>query len=469
MTREAAPRNRPEDRAAAVVAELRGVAVLAVPMVAGLASVTLLGITDTLIVAPLGPVALAAVGLASAAAVVVYAAVYGVITILGARIGAAFGARQGRAIPFLLVNGLVLGGLAGTLGSLAMAAVWPLLPALGQPAEVLAALPGYWSWIAATMLPYAALTVFKTALEAVNRAWLATGFAALSVVLNVPLTLALVHGAGPVPGLGITGAGIGTFTAEALALVAAVWWWRRARAARRLRLRRPLSWAEVRAAGAAGAPLGLLYIAETGAMAVGTGMIGLFGTVALAAAQVAGSVGTFLYMVPIGLAGAVTVRVAQAHGAGATGRIRAIAGAALTLSLGWLGLAAALLVAHGDRIAAAITTDPATVLLAAQMFVALASFQVLDGLQTTALGALRGLGDTAYPAAVSILAYWGVALPLGWVLAFPAGLGPAGVWYGVTGALALAAGLLVARLLARTHRAAPAADTMAKVAPPPAA
>jgi len=446
------PRTPPVARTApALAAELGGVARLAVPMVAGLASVTLLGITDTLIVAPLGPAALAAVGLAGAAAMVVYAAVYGLLTILGARIGAAFGARRSRDIPFLIVNGLVLGGLAGALGTGAMAAVWPLLPVLGQPAEVLAILPGYWAWIAATMFPFALLTVFKTALEAVERAWLAFAFAGLSVVLNIPLTLVLVH----VAGLGIVGAGIGTFTAEALAFVAALLWWRRARAARRLRLRRSLSWAEVRDAGAQGAPLGLLYIAETGAMSVGTAMIGLFGTVALAAAQVASAVGVFLYMVPLGIAGAVTVRVAQAHGAGERGRIRAIAGAALTLSLGWLGLAAVLLAGFGERIAGTITTDPATVALAAQMFLALASYQVLDGLQTTSLGALRGLGDTAYPAGVSILAYWGVALPLGWVLAFPLGLGPAGVWFGVTGALAVAAALLIARLIARTRDPGP--------------
>jgi MATE family multidrug resistance protein len=432
---------------AGILAEVGGVARLALPMVAGLASVTLLGITDTVIVAPLGPVALAAVGLASAAAVVVYAAVYGLISILGARVGAAHGGRRGREIPFLIVNGLVLGLIAGIIGAGAMAAVWPLLPVLGQPADVLAVLPGYWFWIAATMLPYALLTVFKTALEAVERAWLAFAFAGLSVVLNVPLTWALVHWAG----LGVTGAGIGTFAAETLAFLAALAWWRWARSARRLRLPRPLSWTEVRAAGSAGAPMGLMYIAETGAMAVGTAMIGLFGTVALAAAQVANSVGVFLYMVPLGIAGAVTVRVAQAHGAGEGARVRTIAGAALGLSMAWLGVAAALLVAFGDRVAGAITTDPATVALAAQMFLALASFQMLDGLQTTALGALRGLGDTAYPAGVSMLAYWGVALPLGWVLAFPAGMGPAGVWFGVTGALALAAALLVARLIARTR------------------
>jgi len=145
-------------RPGGLLAEIGGVARLALPMVAGLASVTLLGITDTLIVAPLGPVALAAVGLATAAAVVVYAAVYGLITILGARIGAAHGGRRGREIPFLIVNGLVLGLIAGALGTGAMAAVWPLLPVLSQPPEVLAALPGYWFWIAATMLPFALLT-----------------------------------------------------------------------------------------------------------------------------------------------------------------------------------------------------------------------------------------------------------------------------------------------------------------------
>jgi multidrug resistance protein, MATE family len=84
------------------------------------------------------------------------------------------------------------------------------------------------------------------------------------------------------------------------------------------------------------------------------------------------------------------------------------------------------------------------------LFVALATLQVWDGVQSTMLGALRGMSDTAWPAMVSLVAYWLVALPAGWVFAFPLGFGPAGVWLGFGVALAAASVALTLRFRART-------------------
>jgi MATE family multidrug resistance protein len=119
-------------------------------------------------------------------AVLFYAAIYGLLSALSVRIGAAWGAGEGRRIPAILRSGLVLGLVVGLGAALIMAAIWPLLPLLGQPAEVIAAMPGYWFWICAFMLPFSVLTAFKSAFEAVDRPWLGTGFAVLAVLINVP-------------------------------------------------------------------------------------------------------------------------------------------------------------------------------------------------------------------------------------------------------------------------------------------
>ena len=179
------------------------------------------------------------------------------------------------------------------------------------------------------MIPFAVLTVFKATFEAVDRPWLGAGFALLAVAINVPLNYALIWGVGPLPRLGLTGAGIASLAAEALALAAAWTYWQQAKSMRRLRLRRGLSGAEIASVAREGAPLGLMYIAETGAMAVATLMVGTFGAVALAGNQVAMSVGGLLYMVPLGIAGAVAIRVAQERGAGNRAALRPITWAAL--------------------------------------------------------------------------------------------------------------------------------------------
>ena len=304
----------------AVSAEVPGIAGLAVPIVTGLAATTLLGVTDAVMLAPLGAVPLAAVGLTGAAALIFFAAIYGMLSALSVRIGVAYGAGQGRRIVGILRAGLVLGLGVGLIGALLMGLTFFALPWLGQPPEVLAALPAYWTCMCLLLIPFSVLTVFKASFEAVGRPWLGTLFAFVAVVLNVPLNYALIWGIGPFPALGLTGAGVASLAAEVLALGVAWAYWANARSMRRLRLRKPLSLAEVGATAREGFPLGALYVAETGAMAAVVAMVGTFGTVALAANQVATSVSGLLYMLPLGVAGAVSIRVAQAQRGGEYGR-----------------------------------------------------------------------------------------------------------------------------------------------------
>ncbi len=116
--------------------EVPGIVGLALPIVIGLAASTLIGVTDSVMLAPLGPVPLAAVGLTGAVAVLFYAAIYGLLSALSVRIGAAWGAGAGLAIPGILRSGLALGLLVGLGSALLMSALWPVLPLLGQPEEV---------------------------------------------------------------------------------------------------------------------------------------------------------------------------------------------------------------------------------------------------------------------------------------------------------------------------------------------
>jgi MATE family multidrug resistance protein len=430
---------------------------LAVPIVAGLGASTLLGVTDSVMLAPLGAPPLAAVGITSAVAVILYAAIWGLLSAMSVRIGAAHGAGQGRRIPATLRNGLALGWIVGLGGAGLMLALWPVLPLLGQPAEVLAIMFPYWASMSLAMVPFAVLTVFKATFEAVDRPWLGASFAILAVGINVPLNYALIWGIGPLPQLGLTGAGIASIAAEALALAAAWTYWQTASSMRRLRLRRGLSRAEIASVAREGAPLGLMYVAETGAMAVATLMIGTFGAVALAGNQVAMSVGGLLYMVPLGIAGAVAIRVAQERGAGNLGALRPITWAALGLGTVWLAGAAAVLGFLGATIAGWITAEPEVIAVAATIFLVFAFSQVMDGVQSTMTGSLRGLSDTGFPAVVLFIAYWVLGLPLGWVLAHRVGMGPAGIWAGFVIALGLAGLVLVWRFLRQTGPARVAA------------
>ncbi len=434
----------------AIWREVPGIVRLALPIVIGLAASTLIGVTDSVMLAPLGPVPLAAVGLTGAVAVLFYAAIYGLLSALSVRIGAAWGAGAGLAIPGMLRSGLALGLLVGLGAALVMASLWPLLPLLGQPEEVIGAMRGYWFWICAFLIPFSVLTAFKSAFEAADKPWLGTAFAFLGVAMNVPLNYALIWGIGPLPELGLTGAGLASFLAESTALGAAFLWWRTAPSMRRLRLRRAVALREMRLTFLEGLPLGAMYVVETAAVSVATLMIGAFGTVALAGNQVAQAVGGVLYMLPLGVAGAVAIRVAQERGAQNMGALRPIALAAVVVAGLWLVTAAVVLVLQGEAIAQLVTDDPEVVAVAAAIFLVFAPMQISDAVQSAMLGSLRGLSDTAWPALVSAIAYWPVALPLGYALAHWAQMGPSGIWAGFILALAGAGAALTVRFWRKT-------------------
>jgi MATE family multidrug resistance protein len=104
-------------------------------------------------------------------------------------------------------------------------------------------------------------------------------------------------------------------------------------------------------------------------------------------------------------------------------------------------------------VAAIYTDDAAVIAVARDLLVLAAVFQLSDGLQVSAAGALRGLADTRVTMLVTVVAYWLVGVPLGWLLGFPLGLGARGLWMGLIAGLTLGAALLAARFL-RVSRAA---------------
>lgn len=433
-----------------VVSEVRGIVALAVPIVIGLAATTLHGVVDSVMLGPLGAVALAAAGLAAAANLIVYSAVWGTLSAVAVRAGQAKGARQHRRICEILRNGLALGWLVGVGGAVAMGAFWFALPWLGQPPEVIAATPGYWVAMSLVLVPYSASTVFRCTFEAVGRPWLGVAFAAVSLGAKVPLNALLIHGLGPVPAMGLAGAGLASLLSEALALGAAWAYWSRARSMRRLRLRRPLLVREIGSCAREGAPLGALNVAETGAMAMITLMIGTFGTAALAGNQIALSVGGVFYVLPMAFSGAVAIRVAQEQGAGRPDALRPVTLAALGLALACMAAVGALMWFGGRAIAAGITDDPAVIAAATAIFAVFALTQIGDAVQSVMLGSLRGLSDTAFPAAVSTVGYWVIGLPLGWLLATWGGQGAPGVWMGFLVTLVGSGLILALRFASRT-------------------
>ncbi len=437
-----------------IVSELPSLIKLSVPLVLGLSASSLIGITDTIMLAPLGTEVLAIVALVMAVLMLLTAMLYGVISVVGVAMAGGFGARDARMVSSAVRHGMLMALISGALAAMIMLVLMPLVRLMGLP-EAKALL--YWVPMALFMLPFSVFLVLKSLLDATDRPWLAVGFAFLGVVINIPLNYLLIYGFGPIPALGILGSGIASVLAETIALAAAYLYWRRAVTMRRFRLRAVITGRGVWQQFLQGLPLGISYLAEAGAVAMATFILGWFGPGALAANQIVNSIGGTLYMLPLGMATAVAIRIAQADGSGQPERLRPIGMATFGFVALWMLATMVALIFAGRFIAEALSDDAPVVALASSMFVVIALMQVADGLQSTGLGALRGLNDTRWPSVVSIVSYWGLALPLGYVLAFHTTVGALGVWIGFAAGLAMSAVVLPVRFfrLARVREGSP--------------
>ena len=439
------------------LAEIGPLAALAAPLVAGLVASTGVTLVDTAMLGPLGATPLAAVSLTTSVAIIFYAGLYGFAGPVGLFAGRCFGGGDLGGIGHIARHGALLASIGGLVGALLMAVGLFALPYAGQPDEVLAVIGPYWLCLSASMLAFTHAMVVKNLLDAAGRPWLSVAVTVLPALLNVFFNWLLIYGHWGFPRLGLTGAGIASLAAQVIG--AAVGWvvvrhlpslrvWWGPRRFERAELAR--QWNE-------GRPMTVQLFLEGAAMAVAGVLIGLFGAVALAGNQIALSVGSTLYMLPLGVAGAVTIRIAQVIGAGQWARVAAIGQAGLLVVTGWMGGFALLFLFAGAWIGGLFVDDPAVIAAAAAIFFVFGFTQLMGGVQSVSLGALRGMLDNDFPTRVSLVAYWLIALPLSALFGFGFDWGAPGVWAGFGVGLALAAVALVWRFLRLSRAMVPPA------------
>ncbi len=202
-----------------------------------------------------------------------------------------------------------------------------------------------------------------------------------------------------------------------------------------------------------GVPMACSVLMEVGMFTAATLGISRFGDAAVGSHQVALNIASVCFMVPLGLAMAVTVRVGNAAGRRDAAGIRRAGLAGLCLTLGTQAVSCIAMLAIPVTLAGLYTRDPLVLPGAVALLYMAALFQLSDGIQVVSSGALRGLKDARRPMLITAFAYWGVGLPLGWVLAFGWHLRAVGMWAGLIAGLTVAAALLSGRFLAISRRA----------------
>jgi MATE family multidrug resistance protein len=338
--------------------------------------------------------------------------------------------------------------------------VWfaePILIALGQDPALARVAGDYLHTFQWSLLPFLAYIVLRSFVSALERPLAAVGAGVVGILVNAFLVWCLMFGKLGFPALGLAGAGIGTTIATTvvfLSLAAVVSidrkfrryhlfgrWWR-------------ADWARLRALWALGVPIAATLLFEVGVFNVAALLVGRFGADMLAAHQIALQIASVSFMVPMGLGQAATVRVGLAFGAGDKDGVRRAGWTAFALGIGFMSCMAVFMLTAPHVLVGAFLDlrDPenVTVIGYAVTFLAFAGlFQVVDGGQAVAAGMLRGLQDTRVPMILAAIGYWGVAFPVGFLLAFTFGWRGNGVWTGLALGLAVVAALMTTRWIRR--------------------
>jgi MATE family multidrug resistance protein len=431
-------------------ADLRDLIDLALPVVVVQLGLMMMGVVDTMMVGRVSAEALGAVALGNIFFFLVAVTGMGTLMALDPLVSQAVGAGDEEGVARAFQRGILLALGMSVPVMLGLGLVRPTLEILGQPPELIGPASRYIYFIIPGLTPFYLFIVGRQTLQSMGRIAPVVIVTVIANIVNVALNWSLIFGHLGSPPLGVSGAALATtlsrwFLAAALlvagwkALVPQLRPWRRASLelgplGRMLRL---------------GLPIGGQMFLEYGIFGLVGVLMGRIGTLAVAGHLIALNLAAVVFMVPQGTGAAAAVLVGQAVGSADLTRARRAAAAAIFVGAGFMIVSAAAFLLAPEALARLYTPDRSVLDVAVTLVRLVGLFAIFDGLQAVAIGILRGIGDTRAPVAINVLGFWLIGLPISLLLAFPLGLGPPGLWWGLVIGLAVVAGVLLLRVRSR--------------------
>jgi MATE family multidrug resistance protein len=432
---------------------------LAIPVVISQLGHTLVQMSDSIIVGHFaGTVSLAAVSLVNSLFMVPLVIGMGISYGLTPLVAQNNGRKNFKECGLLLSNSLFLNILSGILlfagiyfGTMA------LIGHLDQSPAVVNEAKPYLFLMSLSLIPLLIFSTFKQFAEGLGFTKQAMMVSIWGNVLNICLGIIFVKGLFGVHPMGIRGVGYSTLIDRCvMAIVMAVYVFRspifkaylKSFAFKNIDRIRGLQIMKI------GAPVALQYTFEISAFGGAAILIGTIGLVQQAAHQVAMSLAAMTYMMASGISAGAAIKSGNYFGSGDHKNLRLAAISNYHIVLVFMATTALIFTFGRHLLPWIITSDENVIVIAAQLLIIAAFFQLFDGTQVVGLGILRGMGDVNIPTFITFLAYWVIGLPVGYLLGITFNLGVYGVWYGLVLGLATASILLFVRfnIISKNHR-----------------
>ncbi len=443
-------------------AELRELLYLAGPIMGAQLATTGMTFVDTSMAGQYSAMDLAAIALGSSIWVPVYLLVRGILMAITPTVAHLYGGGRGSEIASQIRQGLwvamlmslvCLGFIYHSDKVLSWLQVEPEMAA--KSIEYLKAL----AWGIPAICLFQALTCYC---EGMGKTKPGMVFSFVALALNIPLNYVLIYGKAGFPELG--GVGCGYATAVCFWVMFLMMAGYTALDQQHQKVGIYARWEQPNMGVIAsqlklGVPIGLAIFFEASIFSMVALLIGKLGAIVVAGHQIALNFSSIIFMIPMSLSMGLTIRVGQALGAGKAEQAAYSSYAGIATTLITATVSALVMLLMPGLVTSIYTQNPEVALLAGELLVFAALFQYADGIQIAANGALRGFKDTQVPMAMILVACWGIALPLGYILGLTDWLvepmGPHGLWIGLVSALTIGAILLSIRLKTIIRRTLP--------------
>jgi MATE family multidrug resistance protein len=432
---------------------------LALPLVLAELGWMTMAIVDTVMVGhlPNSATAMAAVSLGSNIFIVVALFGAGLLMGLDTLVSQAFGAGRREDCHRSLINSIYLSILLTPILSAPVFLLPGLLRSMHiDPAILALAIPYTWALVVG-LFPLLLYFAVRRCLQAMNMVRIVAFALITANIVNAVGNWILVYGHWGAPAMGAVGSGWSTAIARlymAAVLVVYLLWYDHRHRTDLLKTPVDIDFPRIRRLITLGYPAALQFTLESGVFALVTTLIARLGPVPLASHQIALNTVALTYMVPLGISSAAAVRVGHAIGRKNTRAAGDAGNTAIFLGAAFMACAGAALLIFPRAIARMYTPAEDVIRATTYLLAAGAAFQLFDGIQTVATGALRGAGDTRTPMLCHLIAYWIIGLPLGYWLCFSLGWGAFGLWSGLSMALILIGVVLLLTWRRMTHHLA---------------
>ena len=400
------------------------------------------GVVDSLMVGRLGTEELAAVSLSNSFFNFVLLFGIGLSYGITPLISSSKGENKNKSIGVILYNGLSINFLFAIFLSFILIISKFILLELDQNKNVLELTFPYLDVIAISLIPLMIFQTFKQYIEGLGFTKQPMVISVLANVLNIVLNYLLIFGVGGFPRLEVLGAGYASLISRVFMMCCIIIYVFQTKKFNNfinqlnfLSIKKKI----INKILGIGVPSGFQFVFEIGSFSIAAVMIGWFGAEALASHQIALNLASITYMIATGISASSMISLGYFYGKKNYSDLKKSGYANFIIVSIMMGIFGVLFILFRKELPAFYIDDPDVIILASNLIIIAALFQVPDGIQSVGLGVLRGIRDTKVPTLVTFVAYWIIAIPLCYFLGVTKNYGPIGIWIGLMMGLWIAA------------------------------